>query len=315
MSSQKTKSNDLARLCDEIITMQQAYTDIREKIHSHAWRLARENKPQTATRQLERMVDFFGSIEDKNEEITDDLADVCILIGEIYREALVFQESIEWLQTAIAINDRNSEPYRCLAGSYEGVGDIERAARCREQEIILNPGNYFAYLHLASLYEQNGDIDQAIRALNTLTERDPTNTHALHRLISIHCKEGTSVQLLRRRLVTSGRIHTNSEFTIWTLHMGELYGPQHLLDTIQNPHRGFELCADSYLLRCIQSYMKARMDADADAYKLLSECPAPQSRSERATCANALRCFSSVYNDTVSKKTVHNARKIWLTNA
>jgi tetratricopeptide (TPR) repeat protein len=300
----------LARMCDDIIAMRTAYADVREQLHTRAWQCAGRGGVHEVVAVLDGVVSFLSGIEDKNEEITEDLADLCILIGSIYNEAHACHEAIEWLYTAIAVNDRLAEPYRLLADCFAAIGEYDKAVRCREQEIALDPGNYFSYLQLAALHERNGDLDRAVDELNRLIERDPENTQALHRLIVIYKQRKWTAQFLQNRLVRSGRVHTSTELVIWTLHAFELKGPQKLLERI-NKGQGHFAHADVYVCCLLQAFMLCSCGETHKADETLSQCVLPRNANTHAALPGVLRTFGTVFTGPHAERLIVRARQAW----
>ena len=118
---------------------------------------------------------FFELMENKNEENCRDLADVYLLIGQIYQYNNSPQESVSWLSKAVVVDDRYDVPYHSLAISCLNMGQTERAIRSLEQEIAVAPGNYYSYLLLADIFEKEGRPVDVEDTLKKLLARDPEN--------------------------------------------------------------------------------------------------------------------------------------------
>jgi tetratricopeptide (TPR) repeat protein len=154
-------------------------------------------------KKILRIADFFEKLENKNEENARDLADVYLLIGQIYQYNDNFQDSITWFTRAIVADDQYSVPYHSCAISYLKIGMPEKAIKCFEQEIIFAPGNYYSYLMLADLYNNEGMHELVEQTLIKLLDRDPDNIQCLHKLILFYerSNHAVDVELLRRHLL------------------------------------------------------------------------------------------------------------------
>ena len=194
----------LGELCGAVLSSRTAYGDVAEQIEDLAYFEYERGGPSGAVRELERLTRFFEGLRNKNEELSGDLAQVYLLIGQIYQYARMFDESIEWINKSIVVDDMYPVAYHSLAVSFQSIGDESMAIKSLEQEITVEPGNYYTYLLLADLYEKGGRFDSFEEALRRLLERDPDNIQGLHRLIRF-CEQDPAradVELLRRRLLS-----------------------------------------------------------------------------------------------------------------
>jgi tetratricopeptide (TPR) repeat protein len=211
----------LSQLCSLVIAMKTPFEDLAEFIEDKSYEACDKGQIDKVVHQLRRLAEFFERMENKNEENCRDLADVYILIGEIYQCHEQFSDSVEWFKRATVVNDRYALPYHSLAVSFLRLRDLAGAAKSLEQEISLAPGNYYSYLMLADVYESQGEHDKSEEKLNKLLERDPNNVQALHRII-VHCEQEhpeLEVELLRRRLISVRRNFNKVETAIWVYHM------------------------------------------------------------------------------------------------
>jgi tetratricopeptide (TPR) repeat protein len=203
----------LEKLCDMVANMDVAYEDVACFIESKVYSHCLNGNYKNTINQLKKMVALFETMENKNEENCRDLADIYLLIGEVYQFLGYFKESIEWFKKAAIIDDLYSMPYHALSVSYLELGDIKNAIKSLEQEIQLEPGNYFSYFKLAELYEKTKDIKKENELLKTLIERNPQNIQALHKLILNYekkkSKSNIDLSLLRKRLLNISNKNLN----------------------------------------------------------------------------------------------------------
>jgi tetratricopeptide (TPR) repeat protein len=193
----------LTDLCDRVIALDVAYDDVAEQIEDLAYYEYGGGGMDGAIAELERVAHFFEGMSNKNEEIVHDLAQVYLLIGQIYQYAGMFEDSIDWISKSAIVDDTWPVVYHSLALSYQGLGDTDLAIKALEQEIRSAPGNYYTYLLLSDLYESLGRFGAVEDVLTRLLERAPDNIRGIHRLIRLY--ERTSpdldVSLLRHRLL------------------------------------------------------------------------------------------------------------------
>lgn len=211
----------LAALCNYVVTMTYAYEDVSEYIEERAYDMVQIGELQKAVDQIRHIALAFEAMEYKNDENCRDLADVYILLGELYQCADRYNDSLTWFEKAILVDDRYHVPYHRMAGSYRALNQPAKAIRCIKQEIRIEPGNYFSYLLLADLYREIGDHDGFESTLEELLERDHDNVSALHRLITHYEQYNpkADVEFLRRRLITTETPLEKQELMIWVYHM------------------------------------------------------------------------------------------------
>jgi tetratricopeptide (TPR) repeat protein len=216
----RLETRTLAELCNFVVTCAYPFEDLKERIAERAFELCQKN-PSSVFKQLTSLVAFFESLEQKNEENLRDLADACILIGEIYQALERHADGIAWLEKAVLIDDQYPELYIDLARSYTALGIEDKAIRSLEQEIRLAPGNYFPYLRLAELYAKENRFSDMESCLQKLLKRDPDNIQALHMLIEHYQREDPSadIHFLRSRLLSvTGRLN-HRELLLWAFHL------------------------------------------------------------------------------------------------
>ena len=226
MKKKKTRVVDwdrfsLAQLCKRIISLDVPFGELAESLQNKTYALCVEGKCRSATRELGRMVEFFETRQGKSEDERRDLADICILIGEVNQYIGAFKQSIKWFWRAAAAFGGYAMPFHNLATSFMELGDIKSAIASLERETALEPGNYFSRLRLADLYERRGEANKVEKCLESLLQRNPDNIQALHRLISHYeqQKPAINVKLLRRRLLSVSRKFSEMEMVIVVYHL------------------------------------------------------------------------------------------------
>jgi len=211
----------LGQLCNFVVTCTRPFEDLKEQIAEKAFELARGPSLHEAVRQLEHLVDFYESLERKNEENLRDLAEVCILLGDLFHTFKRYSQAIAWFEKAVVIDDQSPEAYQNIARCYQSLGELDKAIKSLEQEVRVAPENYFAYLYLAEMYEKAGQSAKMESALEKLLKRDPHNILALHMLIVHYSAEDPSVdvEFLRKRLLSVDGPLSRRELVVWTYHM------------------------------------------------------------------------------------------------
>jgi tetratricopeptide (TPR) repeat protein len=221
ISEKELKKARLHFLVNCVITGKLAYSDLAEYIELRSYEEWKRGKFEKAIDELQKIAAFLENIENKNEENALDLAEVYLLIGQLYQYAEWYPESIEWLSKSVLANDGNSLPYNCMAVSYLKTGNFHNAIRCFEQEIAIDEGNYSTYLKLSELYAREGKLEKSEECLKKLLDRDPSNIQGLHQLIRHYEKHNPAIDvgLLRKRLLGIAAKHTWTTAVIRAYHL------------------------------------------------------------------------------------------------
>jgi tetratricopeptide (TPR) repeat protein len=216
------ETQTLAALCDAVLSLRTPYDDVAEQIEDAAYFEYEQGGLDHAVGLLTGLAHFFEGLCNKNEEVSRDLAQVYLLIGQIYLYAGNFEESITWLNNSIVVDDMYPVSYHSLALAFRNIGDESMSIKSLEQEIRVAPGNYYTYLLLADIYEAGGDFARFEDVLRRLLERAPNNVQGLHRFIR-YCECGASgvadVDLLRRRLLDNDTGLSRIEAVIRAYHL------------------------------------------------------------------------------------------------
>jgi tetratricopeptide (TPR) repeat protein len=223
VSTPATATSTLEALCDDVLSLRTAYDDVAEQLEDAAYFEYECGGLDHALSRLKELAGFFEGLRNKSEEVSRDLSQVYLLIGQICQYAGMFEESIAWLNKSIVVDDMYPVSYHSLALAFRSIGDESMSIKSLEQEIRVAPGNYYTYLLLADLYEGNGDFARFEDVLRRLLERAPDNIQGLHKLIR-RCERGSAaadVDLLRRRLLGSEAGLCRIEAVIRAYHLAQ----------------------------------------------------------------------------------------------
>jgi len=238
-SADDFSSCSLEQLCGLVQEMKVAYDDVAEQVEDKAFAKCDSGEFAAAVHCLGELAAFFERMENKNEEVDRDLADLYVLIGDMHLSAQRFDESRQWFEKAIVVDDNYDIAYHSMANACMHIGDEDGAIRSWEQEIRIAPGNYYTYLQLAGLYEKRGDLVKFVDVLERLLSRDTHNIRALHTLIMHYERHrpGVNTELLRRRLINADHEMVKMELVIWTYHMCRENRGENALRFLENHER------------------------------------------------------------------------------
>ncbi len=215
-SAGQSPLEQLAHLSQLVSNGKIPWEDVAEQIEDLSYTVCENSNIDLAIELLTRITFFFETLENKSEEHSRDLADLYLLIGQLYQFKAMYEESITWFRKAVVVDDQYTVSYHNIALSYIKLGEIEGAIRSLVQEVIFSPGNYYSYLILADLYESSQRFDEAELCLKQLLERDPDNIQGLHRLIRYYkvSNPQADLHLLVRRLLNVKKQFTTVELLI-----------------------------------------------------------------------------------------------------
>ncbi|MDR3012342.1 MAG: hypothetical protein LBU70_03940 [Chitinispirillales bacterium] len=256
----------LAELCDAVLSCRAAYDDVAEQVEDIVYFEYGHGGMDDAIHQLERLTRFFEGMQNKNEEVCRDLAQIYLLIGQIYQYAGNFENSIDWIKKSIVVDDMYPVAYHSLAISFQSLGDESLSIKSLEQEITVEPGNYYTYLLLADLYEKSGRFDMFDGVIRRLLERDPGNIQGMHKMIRF-CERDpdgrADVELLRRRLLKRADGLNRIDAVIRAYHLAQAgrYGEaiEFLDDWIKkSPNVSITHLAGAHIYGLMRQYSKMR---------------------------------------------------------
>lgn len=241
----------LSFFCAQVKNLERSYEDVAEQIEDAAYEECENGNIENAVEELKSLAFFYEKIENKNEEISRDLADIYLLIGQMYQYTDRFGESVNWLSKAATVDDGYPVPFHSLSISFMKMNDTVNAAKCLEQEIVIAPGNYYSYLILADLYRKSKLYNKEENCLKNLLSRDPENVQALHRLILYYekCCPSSDVELLRRRLLNVGQRSNMLDAVIKTYHLCRENRLDEALEFLETWHRQSPDLTIVYLLK------------------------------------------------------------------
>lgn len=166
-------------------------------MHTLASVYAQEDMPEKAVAMIDRMISETNS---KDPE-------VYALKAGVHYNAGQFEQTIDAVNKAIALNDGNAENnwQQMLMSSYNELGRDGDAVTLAEQLQAKNPDDKRTLLNLASLYAQTGNSDKAAALLDTarqkgmLTEqRDYENLYAIY--LNMDGKEAEAAKVIQEGL-------------------------------------------------------------------------------------------------------------------
>lgn len=112
---------------------------------------------------------------EKALELNDQLAPVNVTMGIIHSGTGKYKEAIDYFNTALNKDPRNSEAYRGLAKTYEAQELFEEAELTYKRALELKPDYWGSYNELGIFYYRNSRYEDAIKQFRQVTILTPDN--------------------------------------------------------------------------------------------------------------------------------------------
>ncbi|NLW32195.1 MAG: hypothetical protein GXY77_12155 [Fibrobacter sp.] len=290
----------LKKLCDMLVSCKYPYEDLAELIEDKAYEECERGRLETALKELYRVASFFEHLENKNEENSRDLADVYLLIGQIYQFAEHFDESIQWFSRAVVVDDQYPEPYHCLAISFYKQKNYNDAIKSLEMELMLAPGNYYSYLLLVDLYELENRQQDIEIILKELLERDIENIQGLHRLIQYYENSEPEINstLLIKRLLKIDKKFSETEILIRSFY---LYRLGKIKETLIFLDSWLRMEPHLTVIHLIRAYLFDNLSNHSDKFRELTLFR-KKNRDSNCILKSKIEEFASVYGKSALKQ-------------
>jgi class 3 adenylate cyclase/tetratricopeptide (TPR) repeat protein len=130
---------------------------------------------------LERSADKVNLAEQaclRAESLNDNLAEVQIALGEIYRGRGKFDRSISAYNKAISLEPRNIAAFIGLADAYASINKFKLAEQTYLRAVGLQPGNWKAWVSFGRYQFNRGQFERAESSFRKVIALTPDNVNA-----------------------------------------------------------------------------------------------------------------------------------------
>jgi serine/threonine protein kinase/tetratricopeptide (TPR) repeat protein len=124
------------------------------------------------------------------QKLDDNLQEVHLSLGRIYRETGKTDEAIKELRRALQISPRSDDCYRQLGRVYADAGKKDLAIRSLQNAVTLNPYYWSNQNELGIAYLQFGEYTKAMAAFRRVLELDPTNAVVYQNIGAVYVSQG-----------------------------------------------------------------------------------------------------------------------------
>ena len=117
--------------------------------------------------------------------LNDKLAQVYVTLGMIHTGRGRYEEAIQNLQKALALDPINSDAFRELAKTYQQMGRLKDAESTYMNAIAVRPGYWGTHNDLGGFYYRLGRYDEAEKEFRSVVELTPDNARGYKNLGAI----------------------------------------------------------------------------------------------------------------------------------
>jgi serine/threonine-protein kinase len=114
--------------------------------------------------------------------LNDKLPQVYVTLGMIQTGTGRYEEAVQYLQKAIALDPINGDAFRELAKTYQQMGKLGDAESAYKNAIAVRPGYWAAYNELGGFYYRLGRYPEAQKEFQTVVELTPDNARGYSNL-------------------------------------------------------------------------------------------------------------------------------------
>lgn len=103
-------------------------------------------------------------------------------LGDVYSQEKKWDEAIKSYERAGELNPNNPVPFNKAGEICYVRGDMQKAAECWAQAVVIDPALVESHLNLATVYYSQGRLNEAFSQLKEALNIDPMNKKALKML-------------------------------------------------------------------------------------------------------------------------------------
>jgi tetratricopeptide (TPR) repeat protein len=141
-----------------------------------AYRLKNQVEPNP------RWVEQSSAMLSRAVELDDRLPAPYVSLGRLHSAVAQHDLALQEFQKALAINPRDADAIRGMAGAYERMGRIAEAETSYKRAITLKPDYWDGYNSLANFYDRQGRAADAVAQYQRVIELTPDNAAAYSNL-------------------------------------------------------------------------------------------------------------------------------------
>lgn len=134
--------------------------------------------------QLARCYEELGRVDDAIETWRNTIntnpthINSIINLSELLLQTRRYDDAIEHLEAALAIDDRNTRVHGMLANAYHLTGQLEKADQHARRAIELSPTYTPAVIERAAILADQGNVDEAIKQLESIAAMEASYVQA-----------------------------------------------------------------------------------------------------------------------------------------
>jgi serine/threonine protein kinase/tetratricopeptide (TPR) repeat protein len=153
----------------------------------HSYALAEAGLGEAYWRKYEQTKDTQWAEQAKKSSATaiglnDKLAQVYVTLGMIHTGTGRYEDAVQNLQKALAIDPINSDAHRELAKTYQSMGKLKEAETTYRNAIAVRPGYWGTHNELGGFYYRSGRYAEAEKEFRSVVELTPDNARGYSNL-------------------------------------------------------------------------------------------------------------------------------------
>jgi serine/threonine-protein kinase len=125
-----------------------------------------------------RWIEQSAAMLERSVQLDDRLPAAYVSLGRLHSSLAKHDLALQEFQKALAINPRDSEAIKGMAGAYERMGRVQDAEESYKRAIALRPDYWDGYNHLGTFYFQQKRYAEAIGQFQKVVQLTPDNAAA-----------------------------------------------------------------------------------------------------------------------------------------
>jgi tetratricopeptide (TPR) repeat protein len=145
-----------------------------------------------------------------------------VSLGRLHSSLTQHDLALQEFQKALAINPRDADAIRGMAGSYERMGRTKEAEESYKRAITLKPDYWDGYNSLANFYDRQGRAAEAVTQYRRVIELTPDNAAAYSNLGAEYESIGDQTSLEKAEAAFKKSIELSPTYAAYA-NLGNLY--------------------------------------------------------------------------------------------
>ena len=129
-----------------------------------------------------RWIEQASAMLERAVQLNDHMPSSYVSLGHLHSSLAKHDLALQEFQKALAINPRDADAIRGIAGAYERMGRVQDAEESYKKAIALKPDYWDGYNSLANFYDRQSRYAEAVNQYRRVIELTPDNPAAYNNL-------------------------------------------------------------------------------------------------------------------------------------